>query len=138
VKKSNLKPWQPGTSGNPNGRPKGSRSVKTVIVDMLNDPNTYKLLPNTHPRGTQTPLEAIVCTLMIKSINGDVRASDVLLKYAVDRDMTVDEGGFFSQSELKITVVDSKGQPYHDVELPLIDSQLLDSQEPSESTPTVS
>jgi hypothetical protein len=109
---NNLKPWQPGTSGNPNGRPKGSRNIKSIIQDLLNDEATYKKLPITAPEGTQTPLEAIIYTLMIKSIDGDVRASDVLLKYAVDRDMPVELDGFFSQNELRIMVVDSKGEQY--------------------------
>ncbi len=108
---SNLKSWQKGTSGNPNGRPKGSRNVKNIIRDLLTDENSYSKLPITAPEGIQTPLEAIIYALMIKSINGDVRASDVLLKYAVDRDMVADEGGFFSQNELTITVVDGAGNP---------------------------
>jgi hypothetical protein len=49
---------------------------------------------------------------MVKAIRGDVRASDVLLKHSMDKDMLPTEGGFFSQSELKITVVDGKGQSY--------------------------
>jgi hypothetical protein len=109
---SNLKSWQKGTSGNPNGRPKGSRNIKNVIRDLLNDKTTYKKLPVTAPEGTQTPLEAIIYTLMIKSIGGDIRASDVLLKYAVDRDEPVDESGFFSQTKLTIQVVGDNGKPY--------------------------
>jgi hypothetical protein len=112
VKTANLKSWQPGVSGNPNGRPKGSRNIKNIIQDLLNDEGTYKKLPVTAPQSNQTPLEAIIYALMIKSINGDIRASDVLLKYAVDRDMPADEGGFFSQTELQITVVDTNGEPY--------------------------
>lgn len=34
-----LKPWQfkPGQSGNPSGRPKGSKSLKTYVQEMLRD-----------------------------------------------------------------------------------------------------
>ena len=106
----NLKPWQPGTSGNPNGRPKGSRSIKKVVQDLLTDKKTFAKLSISPSQDTQTPLEAIICTLMVKSIRGDVRASEVLLKYAIDRDMPVDEGGFFSKNELTIKVV---GPEYH-------------------------
>ncbi len=70
---SNLKSWQKGTSGNPNGRPKGSRNIKSIIQDLLNDKTIYKKLSVTAPEGTQTPLEAIIYTLMIKSIGGDTR-----------------------------------------------------------------
>jgi hypothetical protein len=31
----NLKPFQPGQSGNPAGRPKGSKHVSTIILEML-------------------------------------------------------------------------------------------------------
>lgn len=112
MKKNNLKPWQPGMSGNPRGRPKGSRNVKKIIQDMLNDKNTYKKLAIVAPRGAETPLEAIVYTLMVKAMRADIRAADVLLKYSVERDTTIgDEGGFFSpgMNQLVIRIVDSKG-----------------------------
>lgn len=105
MNKTNLKPFQAGISGNPKGRPKGSRSVKKVIVDLLNDPNTNNLLPRNALRNTRTPLEAIISVLIIKSIRGDVRAIDTLLKYAVDRDRPVEVGGFFSKERLIIQVV---------------------------------
>lgn len=110
-----LQPWQKGTSGNPKGRPKGTRNIKNIIRDLLNDPNSYAMLTGVNPRGTQTPLEAIVCVLMIKSIRGDVRAADVLLKYAVDRDVPAESGGFFEQKKLIVEVVDER----QIVELPI-------------------
>ena len=35
----NLKPWQfkPGQSGNPGGKPKGTKSLKTYAIEMLRD-----------------------------------------------------------------------------------------------------
>jgi hypothetical protein len=112
MKNANLKSWQPGASGNPHGRPKGSRNIKKVIQDLLNDPDICTKLAVTMPDGTQTPIEAIIYTLMSKSISGDVRASDVLLKHAIDKDMLSAEDGFFSKSELRITIVDPDGAPY--------------------------
>jgi len=98
---------------------------------MLNDPNTYKLLPNVHPRGTETPLEAIISVLMIKSIRGDIRAADVLLKYSVDRDDSMEETGFFSQDTLVIEVVDTNGKPQYDNEAVInVDTGTID--EPAE------
>lgn len=105
MNKTNLKPFQAGISGNPKGRPKGTRNIKNIIRDLLNDPGVYDMLHSAHPRGTQTPLEAIVSVLMIKSIRGDVRAADVLLKYAVDRDVPAETGGFFEQKRLIVEVV---------------------------------
>ncbi len=108
--KSNLKSWKPGISGNPKGRPKGSRNIKKQIQDMLNDPGVYKQLPKNLSRATETPLEAILCTLMTKAMRGDLRAIDVILKYSVDRDVVIEGDGFFSKNELRIMVVDGDGQ----------------------------
>lgn len=115
MKNDNLRPWNSGVSGNPKGRPKGSRNIKKVIQDMLNDPGIYERLPKNLSRGTETPLEAILCTLMVKAMRGDIRATDVLLKYSVDRNIVVQGDGFFSQNELRITVVGSDGNPHSDL-----------------------
>lgn len=112
MKKNNLKSWQPGVSGNPRGRPKGSRNIKKVIQDLLNDPNAARKLALRLPRDTETPLEAIVHTLMVKAIRGDVRASEILLKHSVDKDKSAEEPyGFFDSRPKTITfqVLDTKG-----------------------------
>jgi len=41
VGNDNLKPWQPGQSGNPAGRPKDSRNLKSIIRDILEDNSIY-------------------------------------------------------------------------------------------------
>lgn len=112
---NNLKSWQPGISGNPKGRPKGSRNVKKVLQDLLNDPQFVANMNLTMPRGTETPLEAIVYTLMVKAIKGDVRASEILLKHSMDKDMLPMEGGFFSQPELTIRVIGADGKIQQDL-----------------------
>lgn len=50
--------------------------------------------------------------LMTKSIAGDVRAAEVLLKYAIDKDEPVEPTGFFSQNKLVLEIVDTQGRPY--------------------------
>lgn len=134
MKKSNLKPWQPGISGNPNGRPKGSRSIKKVIVDMLGDPNTYNMLPRNAIRGTRTPLEAIVCMLLVKAIRGDVRAAEVLLRYSVDRDELAEEpDGFFSNpKKIVFEIVDTNGKPFFNRDYDKIDPETGMLKEPAE------
>lgn len=114
MKNQNLKSWKPGVSGNPKGRPKGSRNIKKVIQDLLSDPRSATKLHLKLPRDTETPLEAIAQAMMIKAIGGDVRAADTLLKYAIDREDPANElGGFFSNepSQLTIKVVDALGNP---------------------------
>lgn len=76
----NLKSWQPGQSGNPTGKPKGTKHISTWIQNILEDGNfTYKL------RGKKTktgaPLKAILEALVIKALEGDMRAFDLLCKY---------------------------------------------------------
>lgn len=117
MKTKNLRPWQPGVSGNTTGRPKGSRNIKKVIQGLLNDQSMAARLALRLPRDTETPLEAIVHTLVVKAIRGDTRASEVLLKYSVDKDAIPPEGGFFSQSELRIVVVDAEGNQQPSPEL---------------------
>jgi hypothetical protein len=51
---------------------------------------------------------------MAKAMGGDIRAADVLLKYSVDRNIVVEGEGFFSQKELRITVIGSDGNPHSD------------------------
>lgn len=111
MKTNNLTPWQAGVSGNPNGRPKGSRNIKNVIIELLEDPDVYDKLPNKQPDTTKTPIEAIVHTLLSKALDGDVRAADVLLKHAIPRELMPEvEGGFFSRNtELIIRVVEPDG-----------------------------
>lgn len=43
---NNSRPWlfQPGKSGNPGGRPKGSKSLKTYAMEMLRDMNDEEKL----------------------------------------------------------------------------------------------
>ena len=53
---------------------------------------------------------------MIKSIRGDVRAADVLLKYAVDRDQSMEEGSFFTQKKLIIEVVGDRQNPNNPIQ----------------------
>jgi len=120
VKTNNLKPWQPGVSGNPKGRPRGSRSIKKGVTNLLNSPKTYNLLSRDTLRDTGTPLEAIVCTLIIKAIRGDVRAADVLLKHSADTDELAEPGGFFSKEKLVIEIVEPDGKSYLYSDRPIV------------------
>lgn len=41
---SNLRPWKPGQSGNPAGKPKGTKHLSTWMQEMLEDEEyAYKL-----------------------------------------------------------------------------------------------
>ncbi len=76
----NLKPWPPGVSGNPKGKPKGARHISTWVQEILEDENfTYKLAGG--KKKTGAPLKAILQVLVIKALEGDTRAFDLLCKY---------------------------------------------------------
>ena len=76
--------FQPGESGNPNGRPKGRRSLSTVIQDILSDPKFIEKLngkvaddlKRADPDFQSTPIEAIVTAAVIESINPLLPVSD--------------------------------------------------------------
>jgi Family of unknown function (DUF5681) len=63
--------FKPGKSGNPKGRPKGSRSFETILLDLLN-----KTLPVHGANGTRkvTVREAIMMKFTENALKGDLRA----------------------------------------------------------------
>lgn len=83
----NLKPWKPGQSGNPAGRPTGSRNLRSIIRDLLEDKSVYsKMTDLVSLDKSSTPIEAIIVTLISKAIAGDQKSAEVLLKYGFDKD----------------------------------------------------
>ena len=87
----NLKPWQPGQSGNPAGKPKGTKHLSTHIRELMEDEDFVQKL-----RGGRViqgpPVEAIVRTLMTKALYGDLRAFDLLAKYGYGTKVDITSG----------------------------------------------
>ncbi len=71
--------FKPNQSGNPNGRPKGSKNFKTDVRDTLS-----MLVPVTSSgkRATVTTQKAALMRLREKALKGDQRAMDRLLALA--------------------------------------------------------
>jgi hypothetical protein len=65
--------FQPGRSGNLNGRPKGTRNLRTELADELAETIEVKGSP------AVTKLRAVVATLVRKAIEGDARAISTLV-----------------------------------------------------------
>jgi hypothetical protein len=70
----NLRPWRPGQSGNPKGRPPAPDLRATL----------YDALGSTRKDG-RTALEAIVAALIARAERGDTRAAEALLDRAFGR-----------------------------------------------------
>ena len=93
--------FKPGKSGNPSGRPKGSRNLATDLAAELCEPITVR------EEGRQRRISkqrALIKSLMAKALQGDVRATTaVLALYArVISEPPEDEGHPIEEDELLI------------------------------------
>src|SRR5215470_5761052 len=68
--------FKPGKSGNPKGRPKGSRNLASDLAAELGEPVTIRE-DGRHRRVSKQ--RALIKSLMAKSLQGDVRAAAALL-----------------------------------------------------------
>jgi hypothetical protein len=69
--------FQAGKSGNPRGRPKGSRSIATLINEALDKPITAKIGNRTVSMKRR---EALVHRVVEQALGGDLRAFALLMK----------------------------------------------------------
>lgn len=93
----NLQHWAPGESGNPNGRPRGTKSWSTVIRDLLDDPEIADAMLKKKPGWwdklpNKNAHEAIAMAMAIKATSGDTKAATWLRKtaYGDKIDLTTD------------------------------------------------
>lgn len=75
--------FKKGASGNPKGRPKGSRNLQTIIEAELNKKITYAT--NGRKR-TRSKRELIVERAVMDAIKGDARARALVLQLALGFD----------------------------------------------------
>lgn len=74
----NLLSWAKGQSGNPNGRPKGSKNISTRIRDYLE--SDQKIIYKSNEwRGN--PIDLMISVYVHKAIDGDIKAMEFLAKY---------------------------------------------------------
>lgn len=93
----NLTPWQPGQSGNPAGKPPGTRSWATIVQGLLDDPDLAESLLEEKPGWwdklpNKNAHEAIATAMTIRALGGDVKAATWLRKtaYGDKLDLTTD------------------------------------------------
>lgn len=75
-----LTQWQPGVSGNPDGKPKGTKHLSTWIRELMEDESFGQRVKG-KCKVDGAPIQAIVSTLILKAIAGDMKAFDLLGKY---------------------------------------------------------
>lgn len=88
--------WKPGESGNPAGKPKGALHLSTHIQNLLNDPDFTTLVSDPKEGWKEVkgaPVKAIIRALIIKAMDGDVKAFDALGKYGYGTKMDVTTNG---------------------------------------------
>lgn len=92
----NLKPYQfkPGKSGNPNGRPKGAKSLTTQLKKML-EAKIKNYDPIKDEDVTQSIADHLINVLLSKALNGEDKAimeilnrSDGPVKQEIDQNIS--------------------------------------------------
>lgn len=76
--------FKPGVSGNPAGKPKGSKHISTYIQEFMEDENfTARILdPNIGLQDYSGPaVKAIIQVAVVKAVNGDAKAMDWVARY---------------------------------------------------------
>ena len=72
--------WKPGQSGNPKGKPKGTKHLSTYIQEALTDEN-FELKLKDGSILKEMPIKAIIKTAVAKSVSGDTGAMEWLAKH---------------------------------------------------------
>ena len=70
--------YQKGQSGNLNGRPKGSKNLKTILVEELEKPVIIK---ENGAKKTITKKEVIIRQLVNKAMLGESKSTDAVFRY---------------------------------------------------------
>ena len=96
-----------------NGRRKGSKNLSTIVNELLeaNMSLTEPInegLKQYFNNSPTTYAKAIAMAIIIKAINGDVRAATWVSNYA---DRQPDPEGFFSQPKIVFNVVSNRPRP---------------------------
>ncbi len=81
--------FQPGQSGNPKGRPKGSKNIKTDLMEELGE---RVLVSEGGRKRAVSKQRAMVKSLMAKALNGDTRSVQVILQLIERLLMQEDKG----------------------------------------------
>jgi len=95
--------FKKGKSGNPRGRPKGARGVRTLLAEALAQQITISEAGRT---SRVSKSEALILSLITRAIKGDIRAAAQILRL-------MEEQGEAPQREggINVTVIDQFDDP---------------------------
>lgn len=86
--------FQQGQSGNPDGKPKGSIHLSTHIQNILNDNKFFENITDEDIKDkfkkSGIPVKAIIQAMLMKAIDGDSKAFDVLARYGYGTKQTIE------------------------------------------------
>lgn len=100
--------FKPGQSGNPNGRPKGSKNLATLIRELENEDFDWKHVPIKNKDAVMqmgSPFRAIVMVALGQAISGDKAAREWLRKAGYGDRLDVTSDG----EKLKVALVEFVG-----------------------------
>ena len=97
-----------------NGRKKGSKNFSTIVGELLANPINPDIINSDHMRGypensPATYATALAYSMIIKAINGDVRAATGVSSYV--NEQSGEEEGFFQRANFVFNVVPNRPRP---------------------------
>lgn len=94
--------FQPGRSGNPGGRAKGSKNIRTLFKQILRE--EVSLREGARVRNV-TKREAVLRSLVVGAMKGDSKSLMLLLRVAEQTGEFLPEGAS-SHSEIRVVIAD--------------------------------
>jgi hypothetical protein len=107
----NLKPWKKGQSGNPKGRPKGTKNWSTIVQRILADEELMdKISKNKPSYWSELPeknaANAIIVAMVVEALKGNHKAADWLRKTGYGEKLKLDaEEGLFQATKIEVEIV---------------------------------
>jgi len=92
--------FKKGKSGNPRGRPKGSRNIKTLFKEKLEEKIT---VTENGRRKVISKQEALVAVVINKALGGDLRSVNLLMPILDGNEVSA-ESGFNSEIDQQLAI----------------------------------
>lgn len=106
--------FKPGQSGNPAGRPKGTKSFKTRLLEMAEQEITAEDISGKQIKTTVG--EAVAMALYGKAIKKDLNAIRMVMEHTEDKSLTV-KGDPSNPLEINSTISDARKTVFGMLEL---------------------